>query len=83
MEQDKQFKYNVTFYRLRITIAVMESNKYRVFNLKVDRQLSREYFTSDPIYNGSAGMTLYYYMCRRLARLLQERGEPVLAIRIS
>jgi hypothetical protein len=37
---------------------------YRVFNLKVDRQLSREYFTSDAIYNGSAGVTLYYYMCR-------------------
>jgi len=37
---------------------------YRVFNLQVDRQLSREYFTSDAIYNGSAGMTLYYYMCR-------------------
>ena len=37
---------------------------YIVFNLKVDRQLSREYFTSDAIYNGSAGMTLYYYMCR-------------------
>jgi len=36
---------------------------YREFNLKVDRQLSREYFTSDAIYNGSAGMTLYY-MCR-------------------
>jgi hypothetical protein len=31
---------------------------------KVDRQLSREYFTSDAIYNVSAGMTLYYYMCR-------------------
>ena len=45
--------------------------KYKVFNLKVDRQLSREYFMSDAIYNGSAGMTLYYYMyswqdcCRR------------------
>jgi len=38
--------------------------KYRLFNLKVDRQLSREYFTSDAIYNGSAGMALYYYMCR-------------------
>jgi len=38
---------------------------YRVFNLKVDRQLSREYLTSDAIYNGSAGMTFYYYMCRR------------------
>ena len=37
-----------------------------MFNLKVDRQLSREYFTSDAIYNGSAGMTLYYYMCRSL-----------------
>jgi hypothetical protein len=37
---------------------------YRVFNLKVDRQLSREYFRSNAIYNGSAGMTLYYYMCR-------------------
>jgi hypothetical protein len=36
----------------------------QVFNLKVYRQLSREYFTSDAIYNGSAGMTLYYYMCR-------------------
>jgi len=31
---------------------------YRVFNLKEDRQLSREYFTSDAIYNVSAGMTL-------------------------
>jgi hypothetical protein len=31
---------------------------YRVFNLKVDCQLSREYFTSDAKYNGSAGMTL-------------------------
>jgi hypothetical protein len=39
-------------------------NKNRVFNLKVYRQLSREYFTSDAIYNGSVGMTLYYYMCR-------------------
>ena len=37
---------------------------YRVFNLKVDRQLSRQYFTSDAIYNGIVGMTLYYYMCR-------------------
>jgi hypothetical protein len=43
-----------------------------VFNLKVNRQVSREYFTSDVIYNGSAGMTLYCYMgmswqdcCRR------------------
>jgi hypothetical protein len=37
---------------------------YRVFNLKVDRQLSLKYLTSDAIYNGSAGITLYYYMCR-------------------
>ena len=35
-----------------------------MLNLKVDRQLSREYFTPDAIYNGSAGMTLYYYMCK-------------------
>jgi hypothetical protein len=42
----------------------MQLVKYSMFNLKVDRQLSREYFTSDAIYNGSAGMTLYYYMCR-------------------
>jgi len=37
---------------------------YRVFNLKVDRYLSPEYFISDAIYNVSIGMTLYYYMCR-------------------
>ena len=30
----------------------------------MDRQLSREYFTSDAVYNGSVDMTLYYYMCR-------------------
>jgi len=41
-----------------------EDTLYRVFNFKVDRQLSREYFKSDAIYNGSAGMILYYYMCR-------------------
>jgi hypothetical protein len=35
-----------------------------MFNLKLARQLSREYFMSDAIYNGSAGMTLYYYMCK-------------------
>ena len=38
-------------------------HNYRVFNLKVGRQLCREYLTSDAIYNGSAAMTLYYYMC--------------------
>ena len=37
---------------------------YRVFNLKVDRQLSRKYLTSDVIYNGSTSMTLYCNMCR-------------------
>src|SRR5215510_9892618 len=47
---------------------------YRVFNLKVDRYLSREYFTSDAIYNGSVGMTLYYYMCRRWQHCCR-RGE--------
>jgi len=45
-------------------VPVHYDTVYRVFNLKVGRQLSREYFTSDAIYNGSAGMTLYYYMCR-------------------
>ena len=45
-------------------IKALATNIYRVFTLKVDRQLSCEYFTSDAIYNGSAGMTLYYYMCR-------------------
>ena len=40
------------------SFASVEEFKYRMFNLKVDRKLSREYFTSDAIYNGSAGMTL-------------------------
>jgi hypothetical protein len=64
------------------TACTEPQRMYRVLNLKVDLQLSREYFTSDAIYNGSAGMTLYYYMCRSWQDL-QERGEPVLAIRIS
>jgi Mg2+/Co2+ transporter CorB len=55
----------------------------QVFNLKVDRQLSREYFTSDAIYNGSAGNDIILLHVQELARLLQEMGEPVLAIRIS
>jgi len=46
------------------TLYSLHADWYRMFNLKVDRQLNREYFTSDAIYNGSAGMTLYYYMCR-------------------
>jgi len=57
--------------------------KYRVFNLKVDRQLSREYFTSDAIYNGSAGMTLYYYMCRSWQDSCRRGENRCLAIRIS
>ena len=39
-----------------------------MFSLKVDRQLSREYFTSDAIYNGPAGML----HVRELARLAGE-----------
>jgi len=31
---------------------------------QVDHYLSREYITSDAIYNGSAGITSYHYMCR-------------------
>jgi len=42
-----------------LAIWLHEHVYYRVFNLKVDRQLSREYFVSDAIYNGSADMTLY------------------------
>jgi hypothetical protein len=42
----------------------MHIDSYKVFNLKVDRQLSSEYFTSNVIYNDSNGLTLYYYMCR-------------------
>ena len=40
----------------------------------MDRYLSREYFTSDATYNGSAGMTLYYYMCRSWQHYCR-RGE--------
>ena len=47
---------------------------YRTLNLKLDRQLSREYFTSDAIYNGPAGMILYYYMCRSWQHCCR-RGE--------
>ena len=53
------------------------------YNLKVDRQLSREYFTSDAIYNGSAGMTLYYYMCRSwqdCCRRQQNRSWPSVSV---
>ena len=54
-----------------------------MFNLKVDRQLSREYFTSDAIYNGSAGMTLYYYMCRSwqdCCRRRENRSWPSVSV---
>jgi len=54
------FNYILT---LPILLQITNMLTYRVFNLKVDRQLNREYFTSDAIYNGSAGITLYY-MCR-------------------
>jgi hypothetical protein len=37
------------------TIKKIHIHTYRVFNLKVGRQLSREYFTTDVIYNGFAG----------------------------
>ena len=56
---------------------------YRVFNLKVDRQLGREYFTSDAIYNGSAGMTLYCYMCRSwqdCCRRGEKRSWPTVSV---
>ena len=54
-----------------------------MFNLKVDRQLSREYFTSDAIYNGSAGMTLYCYMCRSwqdCCRKRENRSWPSVSV---
>jgi hypothetical protein len=51
-----------------------------MFNLKVDRQLSREYFMSDAWFCWYDIILLHL---QELVRLLQERGEPVLAIRIS
>jgi hypothetical protein len=56
-------KHNYIYIYICIYIYIY-INTYKAFNLKVNRQLSREYFTSDAIYNGSAGMTLYYYTCR-------------------
>ena len=55
------------FYLLKLNGYLTTNVKiiYRMFNKKVDRELSREYFTSDVIYNVSAGMILYYYMCSR------------------
>jgi hypothetical protein len=53
-----------------------------MFNLKVDRQLSREYFTSDATYNGSASMTLYY-LCRSWQDCCRRGENRFLAIRIS
>ena len=43
---------SLRYYTQVVTVHI------QVFNLKVDPQLSREYFMSDAIYNGSAGMTL-------------------------
>jgi hypothetical protein len=54
-------KYLIYWSCLSVHLPVV---MYRMFNLKVDSQLSRKYFTSDAIFNGSAGMTVYYYMCR-------------------
>jgi len=54
-----------------------------MLNLKVDHQLRCEYFTSDAIYNGFCWYDIILLHVQGLARLLQERGEPVLAIRIS
>jgi hypothetical protein len=48
--------------------------RYTVFNLKVDRQLSREYFTSDAIYNGSAGMT-YTTTCAGVGNTVAGEGR--------
>jgi hypothetical protein len=56
------------------SVSVLIRSIYRMFNLKVNRQLSREYFTSDAIYNGSAGMKLHYYMYRCLQDCCR-RGE--------
>jgi hypothetical protein len=50
---------------------------YWVFNLKVDRSLSCEYFTSDAIYNGSAGMTLYT-TCAGVGKTVAGEGRTVL-----
>jgi len=54
--------------------AVRTGSLYRVFNLKVDRQLSREYFTSDAIYNGSAGMT-YTTTCAGVGKTVAGEGR--------
>jgi hypothetical protein len=48
---------------------------YRMFNLKVDRQLSHEYFRSDAIYNGSAGMTLYTTTCAGVGKTVAGEGR--------
>jgi hypothetical protein len=44
-----------------------------MLNLKVDRQLSREYFTSDAIYNGSVGMT--YCICAGVGKTVAGEGR--------
>jgi hypothetical protein len=49
---------------------------HRVFNLRVDRQLSREYFMSD-------AMTLYYCMCRSwqdCCRRRENRSWPSVSV---
>jgi len=54
MEQSKVMEYE----NWKASLDVLNPHTmYRMFNLKVDRQLSHEYFTSDAIYNGSDSMT--------------------------
>jgi hypothetical protein len=68
---------------MAVRYAGQEGIVIQVFNLKVDRQLTRECFTSDAIYNGSAGMTLYYYMCRSwqdCCRRGQNRSWPSVSV---
>jgi len=54
-----------------------------MFNFKLDHQLSCVYFMSDAIYNGSARMTLYYYMCRSwqdCCRRRENRSWPSISV---
>jgi len=49
----------------------------------LDRSLSREYITSDATYNGSAGMTLYCYMCsswQDCCRRRENRSWPSVSV---
>jgi hypothetical protein len=71
------------FFRTRAIDETMWKN-IQVFNLKLDRQLSRKYFTSDAIYNGSTGMTLYYYICRSWQDCCRrEESQPWLSVSVE